>query len=362
MNIKAKFISKKNLINILIATFYIAYLTSCQQKEEPTEAELATVGGIATTETIQVKTAIAEEKVFEYFIETKGKVTAKKQVELIFETQGRIEKIHKQNGVYVKKGEVIAELDKTKLKLALEKAKLELQVKQGDYQLKVEEYAFYNGDTSSLNEQQRLNMLASSGLGIARLNYDEAKYQFENAVLKAPFSGRIANLFINEGSLTNNKVFCTLFTSNELSIQAEVLESDIPLLKIGQKATVRFIGNEQVYEAKLQQINPLVEENGQVRIVLILLKPSHIILGMNASVTLHIQNKKTIVVPKEALVIRSGRNVVFTYEEGKAKWNYVEVGKENGKEIEIVEGLGNNEQVIISNNLQLEHDTEVQTY
>lgn len=352
----------KTIYYIISLCTCIVIAISCQQKQEPIEAQLATTTKVATTEKIQVHTAIAEKKAFEYFIETKGKVEAKKQIELFFETQGIIRKIYKQNGAYANKGEIIAELDKTKLKLTLEKAKLELQVKQGDYQLKLEEYAFYNGDTSSLNEQQRLNMLASSGLGIAKINYEEAKYQFENTVLKAPFSGRIANLFINEGSLTNNKAFCTLFTSKELLIQAEVLESDMPLLKMGQKAMVQFIGSQQKYRANLHQINPLVGENGQVQITLSLLETDKLVPGMNASVTLHIPNKESVVVPKEAIVIRSGRSVVFTYEEGKAKWNYVEIGRENGKEVEIIEGLVPNSKVIRSNNLQLEHDTPIQLY
>ena len=212
-----------------------------------------------------------------------------------------------------------------------------------------------------MNAQQRLNMLASSGLGIAHINYQEAKYQVENAVLKAPFPGRIANLFANEGSLTNSEAFCKLYSSNELTVKAQVLETDINQLKIGQKATLRLIGNTTAqYEASLSRINPLVGENGQVSLLLTVKQPQGLILGMNVAVTLRIPRAKALAVPKEALVIRSGKSVVFTHEAGKAKWNYVTTGLENGKEIEIIEGLAPNSQVITTNNLQLEHDTPVE--
>ena len=66
-----------------------------------------------------------------------------------------------------------------------------------------------------------------------------------------------------------------------------------------------------------------------------------------------------IVIPKEALVVRSGKFVVFTAKNKLAKWNYVTIGRENGKEIEILEGLQQGDSVIITNNLQLAHDATV---
>jgi hypothetical protein len=80
---------------------------------------------------------------------------------------------------------------------------------------------------------------------------------------------------------------------------------------------------------------------------------------MSVQITFIIPYNKNIIVPKEAVVIRSGKHVVFTAERGLAKWNYVTVGRENGKEIEIIEGLKENQAVIITNNLQLAHDAPV---
>jgi len=68
----------------------------------------------------------------------------------------------------------------------------------------------------------------------------------------------------------------------------------------------------------------------------------------------------SIVVPKQALVYRSGRPVVFTLTGNESKWNYVEVGKDNGQEVEILKGIEPNETVITTNNLQLAHQAPVQ--
>lgn len=80
---------------------------------------------------------------------------------------------------------------------------------------------------------------------------------------------------------------------------------------------------------------------------------------MNASATILVPNEKSVIVPKSAVVIRNGKAVIFTYEAGLAKWNYVVVGRDNGKEVEILDGLVEGMKVIINNNLQLAHDSPV---
>lgn len=51
--------------------------------------------------------------------------------------------------------------------------------------------------------------------------------------------------------------------------------------------------------------------------------------------------------------------MIFTAEEGLARWNYINTGRENGREVEILEGLEEGKAVIMTNNLQLAHDALV---
>jgi len=81
---------------------------------------------------------------------------------------------------------------------------------------------------------------------------------------------------------------------------------------------------------------------------------------MNVKVLVGNSVPAQLVVPKEAVVIRQGKQVVFTYEDGHAKWHYVKTGYENSREYTIEEGLEEGAQVIITNNLNLGHDAEVE--
>jgi len=110
----------------------------------------------------------------------------------------------------------------------------------------------------------------------------------------------------------------------------------------------------------VKEINPRVDSKTNLVNVIVQLNATKAMMpGMSVQITLKVRGKETILVPKEAVVIRSGKEVVFTLEDNLAKWNYVKIGSANGKDVAVLEGLKQNQQVIISNNLQLAHDAPV---
>jgi Na+-driven multidrug efflux pump len=68
---------------------------------------------------------------------------------------------------------------------------------------------------------------------------------------------------------------------------------------------------------------------------------------------------KQLVVPKSAVVLRSGKQVVFTLTEDKAYWNYVHTGLENADSYTIIDGLKEGDIVITSGNINLAHEAPV---
>jgi len=69
---------------------------------------------------------------------------------------------------------------------------------------------------------------------------------------------------------------------------------------------------------------------------------------------------KQWVVPKSAVVLRTGRQVLFTLENGKAIWHYVQTGLENAGNYTITgETLKEGDQVIVSGNINLAHESPV---
>lgn len=114
-------------------------------------------------------------------------------------------------------------------------------------------------------------------------------------------------------------------------------------------------------EALLTTDGLLIGQSGiaSINIKLHTMSKVHSYFCMTRRAILKIPARKTLLVPKEAVVIRGNRPVVFTVEGNLAKWNYVEIGRNNGVEIEIISGLTKADQVIVSNNLQLAHEAAI---
>jgi hypothetical protein len=104
-----------------------------------------------------------------------------------------------------------------------------------------------------------------------------------------------------------------------------------------------------------------VDENGLVTVKALVPNTRNALFeGMNVRVIIRKVVPGQLVVPKQAVVQRQGREVVFVLEDGLAKWNYVKTGRENSTSYTITEGLQAGMKVIISGNLNLAHDAEVE--
>lgn len=352
------------MIKIRFILFALLALSifSCESEEEKVE-EAPTESFRNEVAATEVNVAMAEIKSFDYLINAIGKLEAASQVTAVIEQAGFLIELNIHEGQSVTKGEVIARLDPTEAQLRLDKAQISLRNANAEYESMKMGYEtiFASGDEErkkTIDEQLK----AKSGVFMAEVELKEAQLNRDRCELKAPISGKIADLKFKEGSLVGaSQELCEILGSNQLILKVKVLESDISLISANQKAEVFSISNSgNAIEGRVIGINPKVDENGLVQVSVSINSQKNLLPGMNARAIIRAPQNNSLVVPKDALVYRSGRAVVFTIENEESKWNYVEIGKDNGEEVEILEGIEPNSTVITSNNLQLAHQAPVQ--
>ena len=315
---------------------------------------------VAATE---VQVAIAETKSFDYLINATGKLEAAAQVKAVIEQAGYLIELPIREGQTVSKGQVIARLNPDEAEIRLEKAKIALRNAQAAYE---NDKLGFSRDFESGDEERKKfleeQLKAQNGVFLAEIELKEAEFNLERTEVKAPIAGKIADLKFKEGSLiSSNAELCEILSTNRLELRVKVLESDIGLISINQKAEVYPVSNAQTaLEGRVLGINPKVDDGGLVEVVIRLTSSANLLPGMNARAIIRAPQSNSLVVPKDAVVYRSGRAVVFTIEDNESRWNYVEVGKDNGQEIEILEGIPSGSTVITTNNLQLAHQAPVQ--
>lgn len=180
-------------------------------------------------------------------IDLYGRTAPDRLVNVSAEIGGKIEKVSVRKGDYVKRGQIIATIDKADLQVQLDRANAMLSVKEKEYN------AAKSLKTRGLQGEVAFSN-AEAGLVDAQATVESAQTALENTVIKAPFSGVLDSLHIELGDFVNrgDKV-AILLDLNKLVIEADLSERHVQQVNAGQAAKVTLL-NGQVLEGKLRYI------------------------------------------------------------------------------------------------------------
>ncbi|MFC1962518.1 HlyD family secretion protein [Chloroflexota bacterium] len=108
---------------------------------------------------------------------------------------------------------------------------------------------------------------AERQVAIAEATLDDAKRQLEEATIFAPFSGIVAEVFLDKGDYITSAatVAIHLIDISHMELTAEVDELDIPMVKLGQKAIINVDALPDVHiEGEVIFISPLATKEAGV--------------------------------------------------------------------------------------------------
>lgn len=324
---------------------------------------MAQADSTIVNEATSIQTILAIRKTFVAQTITNGKVLASQEIPLSFQGQGIIDNIRIRNGEVIKPGQLLASLQNDTQELALLEAQLQLEESRVEINDQLITQGGKRGDTVSVSREVFAYIKLRSGYNRALLTVQKARLELDKTFLYAPIGGTVANLTISTFSTTpTDKPFCTLLNRNEMLVRCTILETELGTVQLGQMARVEPVGIfGATYVARVVDINPMVSAQGLVDVTIRIIKPdSRLLTGMNVRVLIEKNFPDKLTVPKEAVVERNARKVVFTFKDGLAKWHYVITGQENDSEIIITEGLEAGEEVIVKGNLNLGHDARVE--
>lgn len=310
---------------------------------------------------VEVKAFCLDYSDFNYELISNGVIASKNKANIHFQSQDVILKIYVKNGEQVVKGQKLAELDRFKLKAALIQAQDVLFRARLDFQDVLIGQGYALADSSKVPDAILKIAKIRSGYDQAQNNYTLAKYNYDSAILYAPFNGLIANLNSKEYNQPGAEPFCTLVDNKEVEIVFNILESELPLVKLNDKVIISpFSQAEFKVDGRISELNPIVDKNGMVKVKAVLINQSNKLLeGMNVLVKIQRLLNKRLIIPKSALVLRSNKKVVFTLKNNRANWVYVQIGQENSNSYVVTEGLNPKDSVIYEGCVNLAHETPV---
>ena len=357
---------EKTVKQVFFHCFIIAFsfaVFSCTNKTSETSTQRKDV---LPPEKNLVDTMIVRSQDFYREIVSNGKLAAVQKAELYFRTSGIIDVINIRSGTPVSAGQVLARLQTAEAKLAYERRKAELERARIDRLDRLLGMGYISEDSAAIQPDHMNIAGIRSGYTQALINYREAQNQLQHTTLIAPFAGKAEGVVQKPYEKTDlSKPFCTLINDRLFAIGFPLLETEVGLVSVGQEVEVTPIAVPVTARGRITEINPRIDANGLAWLSAEVANPGGYLEGMNVKVSIKRVTPNQLVVPKQAVVLRQNREVLFRYTgDGVAFWTYLNLQGENehSYSVQAADGarLEPGDTIIISNNLNLAHESVVE--
>ena len=313
---------------------------------------------IFKNETNVVKTVPARRGIFFHEIFNNGTLRAEESSQLTFRQTGEIIAVNIRNGQKVSKGDLLVQVEDYKQRTDLKKAELTL----GKCRFNLEDALITAGysmaDSANVPEKIMMSCVIKSGYASAQQDILNARRNLAETSIRAPFDGIVSDCEVQEGNQTSKYKFaCILLDDERMEVDFPVLESEYRLIKTGEKVLVTpFANSADTLLGAVTAINPSVDEQGMILVTASVNNPAQkLIAGMNVRVIIRINSGEKLIIPREAVIIRQERNVVFTVKNDTAIWNYVKILDENSRQVAVDDRIKEGDKVVVSGHLNLAH-------
>lgn len=333
--------SKRKLTSLvalsLVTVITSIFLSSCGLM--PTE-EAELLPPITDPKKIEYKTQKVELGDIEKIVTASANVVSETQYNLSFEYRGGyLKAVHFGEGEFVKKGEIIAELDNDSLLNQIERQKLILRRAEVAYS---EQY-------NSADRMTRTN--ADINLQLERLTLKDLESELKKSKIIAPCDGNIimlSNYAIGEW-VGARSIICRFADPDKL----RVVCNDDGKSKFALEDNVTVTYKDTVIEAKVVMTPWAVAEDlgeefkGKLVIDMGKKMPEDFKLGTSVTIKLLVDSQKDVVViPTNTVKLYGGKKYVKVLEDGLKVERIIETGIENGTQTQVISGLEVGEDLI----------------
>ena len=264
-----------------------------------------------------IRTHVVGEYTVENTVTATGTIEPVETVEVGTQVSGKVEKIYVDYNDVVKKGQLMAELDKQTLNQSLSRAKASLTSAESQlnyakltYERTKQLYEANAATLAAYQEAQNSYTQAQMSKRNAQAAYDQAMVDLGYAEIYSPIDGIVLDRAVEVGQTVAASFSTpTLFTlANDLTkmqVEADVDEADIGQVKVGQKVTFTVDAYmEDVFDGTVNQIRMKPTTTSNVVTSTVIIEAPNpdqkLFPGMTASVTIVTEEQTGLAVPAEA--------------------------------------------------------------
>jgi len=368
------------IVTPLFAVLLLLFSAGCSKEAKKAEASSA-----KPVEPVQIQTMAAQSKLIDRMLSVTGSLQPDETVTVTAEVAGRLTAVLVDFGQPIRKGQIVAELDKQELNLAVERSRASLAqvlarlgldpsqedakvettpgVRQAQAQLEDAKSKYdsasrlvKSGDIAQerFTEVQKLYQARlaiyegskdeirtlSAQVQALKADVNLARKRLSDATVRAPFDGSVSAKLASPGQyMKENTPILTVVKTNPMRLRLDVPEVASATVRTGTTLTFTTDAAPGVqFQAVVRELNPSLEARSRTLTAEARLTSNDPRLrpGMFVQVQVALaKGAEAVIVPKRAIYSVAGLTKLFVIRDGKAVEQKISTGQEIGDWVEV---------------------------
>lgn len=343
---------QKKMVYGLSVLMLLFGLISCGEKIEPGTTDKAT-GPV-----IEAAVAMAEVTQQTFYYEAVGTVTARTASTISSKLMGVVRSVNVREGDIIKKGDLLVTIDQRQVKAQMEQALANAEVAAKEYRRYQQLLKEQSASQQEFDRALARHREAQAAVAAARVSQ-------KDAIVRAPYDGRVVAKMINPGDLASpGTPFLTVEQQGLFWTDLVLPERYIQAIKLGMevKVVVPALNNQEI-TGEVGQIVPSADARSRSFQIKVGMPPGlDLKSGMFARVSIPLGGSGTLLVPKTAIVVEGQLTGVFVVDDNDiARFRLVRTGKTYGEQVEVVSGLNAGQKYVSSVPIKMRDGAKVES-
>ena len=330
------------MVFIVLAMAVVMQLAACGVGE----ASMATADEPEATTPLPVEVSMpAKADIFATY-RTTMTLSPDSEAAVLARVGGEVLEILVEEGDPVAEGQVLARLDGDRLRLRQQLAKANLDKVTREYQRFVR-----------LHEKGLVSASAIDGLRFdmeaLEAAYRLQRLDYEYSTIRAPIAGVVSarNIKIGQHVDVNDPTF-RITDASKLVAYLRIPQTELRKFSVGHLAKVRVDAMPgQAFDASIARISPTIDmRNGTFRATAYIDNADGLLApGMFGRFEIaYERHADALIIPAAAIVNEDNQTVVYVVEDGSAIRRVIQTGIQSGANIEVLSGLEEHEQIVVT--------------
>ena len=350
---------------LIIFISLISIICGCSAESDPSSGPAE-----KSKDTFPVETTTASRQDISHTLEAVGSFLPEEEVKLSAETAGQIKKLHIDEGSFVKKGELLLEIDSEKIRLKVKESEAMLKEASARLEnsittLERKKELISNGvigqyDLDDAQTQVSLNQAVKEKI---RAKLNQSKKSLKDTRIVTPIEGIISERLVSVGEYVKiGADLAKVVDLNPLKLSFTLPEKHAGEVKIDQKVKITaspYPG--ETFEGKIYFISPKVNtETRTIRVKALVdnsgfrLKP-----GFFVDTTIFLEKRNSLVLPESAVLVREGKILVMAVEKSVIRYKPVITGIRFKGMVEILKGITEKDIIVSYGRNEITEGTQV---